>query len=214
MDMQHEQRSLTTTRGGLGVLTSDLQAPEVSDTSVGSDLLQSLQVISQLRLQIVGQDVVVLTVNLVLLSVQEPGWDLVLSWVLHDGDNSLQFFLGQFTGTLVQVDISLLADQVGVSSTDTSDLGQGVHDLDSTIDVGVQQTRLLVIETKGTGGSVHCCGVHSGKLLHCNFLSETHKIIWETTTPGETSTGNAVGADLIMEHIPQNVLEGTVFLNN
>lgn len=148
MDMQHEQRSLTTTGSGLGVLTSDLQAPEVSDTSVGSDLLQSLQVISQLRLQTVGQDVVVLTVNLVLLSVQEPGWDLVLSWVLHDGDNSLQFFLGQFTGTLVQVDISLLADQVRVSSTDTSDLGQGVHDLDSTIDVGVQQTGMLVNRIK------------------------------------------------------------------
>lgn len=138
--MHHEQRSLTTTGGGLGVLTSDLKTPEVSDTSVRSDLLQSLQVISQLGFQVVGQNVVVLTVNVVLLSVQEPGWDLVLGWVLHDGDNSLQLFLGQFTGTLVQVDISLLANQVRVSSTDTSDLGQSVHNLDSTIDVGVQQT--------------------------------------------------------------------------
>lgn len=138
--MHHEQRSLTTTGGGLGVLTSDLKTPEVSDTSVSSDLLQSLQVISQLGFQVVGQNVVVLTVNVVLLSVQEPGWDLVLGWVLHDGDNSLQLFLGQFTGTLVQVDISLLANQVRVSSTDTSDLGQSVHNLDSTIDVGVQQT--------------------------------------------------------------------------
>ena len=139
--MHHEQRSLTTTGGGLGVLTSDLKTPEVSDTSVSSDLLQSLQVISQLGFQVVGQNVVVLTVNVVLLSVQEPGWDLVLGWVLHDGDNSLQLFLGQFTGTLVQVDISLLANQVRVSSTDTSDLGQSVHNLDSTIDVGVQQTQ-------------------------------------------------------------------------
>ena len=139
--MHHEQRSLTTTGGGLGVLTSDLKTPEVSDTSVSSDLLQSLQVISQLGFQVVGQNVVVLTVNVVLLSVQEPGWDLVLGWVLHDGDNSLQLFLGQFTSTLVQVDISLLANQVRVSSTDTSDLGQSVHNLDSTIDVGVQQTQ-------------------------------------------------------------------------
>lgn len=30
---------------------------------------------------------------------------------------------------LVEVDIGLLADQVGVSATDTLDLGQGVHDL-------------------------------------------------------------------------------------
>lgn len=131
------------------MLTSDLETPEVSDTSVGSDLLQSLQVVSQLRLQVVGQDVIVLTVNLVLLSVQEPSWDLVLGWVLHDGHNSLQLFLGQLTSTLVQVDIGLLANQVRVSSADTSDLGQGVHDLDSTIDVGVQQTDLLVYAWNG-----------------------------------------------------------------
>lgn len=122
------------------MLTSNLQSPEVSDTSVSSDLLQSLQVISQFRFQVVSKDVVVFTVDLVLLSVQEPSWDLIVGWVLHNGDNSLQFFLGQFTGSLVQVNISLLTDQVRVSSTDTSNLGQGVHDLDSTIDVGVQQT--------------------------------------------------------------------------
>ena len=122
------------------MLTSNLQSPEVSDTSVGSDLLQSLQVISQFRFQVVSKDVVVFTVDLILLSVQEPGWDLIVGWVLHNGDNSLQFFLGQFTGSLVQVNISLFTDQVRVSSTDTSNLGQGVHDLDSTINVGVQQT--------------------------------------------------------------------------
>lgn len=138
--MNMRSMGLTTTRSGLGVLTSDLQAPEVSDTSVGSDLLQSLQVISQLGLQTVSKNVEVLTGDLVFLSVQEPSWDLVLTWVLHDGDDSLQLFLGQLTGTLVQVNVSLLTDQVRVSSTDTSNLGQGVHDLDSTIDVGVQQT--------------------------------------------------------------------------
>jgi hypothetical protein len=41
---------------------------------------------------------------------------------------------------LVQVDIGLLADQVGVAATDTLDLGQGVHDLLLAIDVGVEET--------------------------------------------------------------------------
>lgn len=41
---------------------------------------------------------------------------------------------------LVQVDIGLLADQVGVTTTDTLDLGQGVHDLFLSIDVGVEET--------------------------------------------------------------------------
>lgn len=105
-----------------------------------SDLFQSLQVISQLRLQVVGQDVVVLTVNNVFLSVQEPSWDLVLSWVLQDGNNTLELFLGQLTGSLGEIDISLLTDQVGVTTTDTSDGGQGVLDLDLTVNVSVKQT--------------------------------------------------------------------------
>lgn len=45
---------------------------------------------------------------------------------------------------LVQIDIGLLADQVGVSATDTLDLGQGIHNLLLAIDVGVQKTQDLV----------------------------------------------------------------------
>lgn len=41
---------------------------------------------------------------------------------------------------LVQVDIGLLANQVGVPATNTLDLGQGVHDLLLSIDVGVEET--------------------------------------------------------------------------
>lgn len=131
------------------MLTSDTQAPEVSDTTVSSDLLQSLQVVSQLGLQVVSQVVVVLTVVDVLLTVQEPGWDFVLGWVLHDLDDSLQFFLGQLTSSLLQADVSLLAHQVGVTTTDTTDGGQGVNDLDVTIDVSVQQTARELVHVAG-----------------------------------------------------------------
>jgi hypothetical protein len=44
---------------------------------------------------------------------------------------------------LVQVDIGLLAHKVGVSATDTLDLGEGVHNLLLSIDVGVQETQDL-----------------------------------------------------------------------
>ena len=40
---------------------------------------------------------------------------------------------------LSQVDIGLLADQVGVATSNTLDLRQGVHDVLLAIDVGVQQ---------------------------------------------------------------------------
>lgn len=63
-----------------------------------------------------------------------------LQGVLDDGDDTLELFGGKVTGALAEVDIGLLADQVGVSATDTLDLGQGVHDLLLAIDVRVQQT--------------------------------------------------------------------------
>lgn len=42
---------------------------------------------------------------------------------------------------LVEIDISLLADQVGVATADTLDLGQGVHDLLLTLNIGVKETQ-------------------------------------------------------------------------
>lgn len=45
---------------------------------------------------------------------------------------------------LVQVDVGLLADQVGVSATDTLDLGQGVHDLLFSVNIGVEKTENLL----------------------------------------------------------------------
>lgn len=41
---------------------------------------------------------------------------------------------------LVQIDIRFLAHQIGVSSSDTLDLSQGVHDLLLSIDVGIEDT--------------------------------------------------------------------------
>jgi hypothetical protein len=42
---------------------------------------------------------------------------------------------------LVEIDIGLLADQVGVTATNTLDLGQRVHDLLLAVNIGVEQTQ-------------------------------------------------------------------------
>lgn len=44
---------------------------------------------------------------------------------------------------LAEVDISLLADNVGISSTDTLNLSEGVLDLDLAVNVGVEQSVLI-----------------------------------------------------------------------
>lgn len=67
--------------GRLGLLTSDLEAPEVSQTSVGSDLLQSFQVLSELGVNTVGDELRPGALTDVSLSVQEPLGDVVVYYI-------------------------------------------------------------------------------------------------------------------------------------
>jgi len=123
------------------VLATDTKTPVVSQTAVGADLLEPLKIVTELGIHTVGKDLVVLAIDDIALPVEEPGGDLVLSRVLDDGDDTLKLFGGEFTSTLVQVDIGLLADKVGIATPDTLDLGQGVHDLLLSIDIGVEETQ-------------------------------------------------------------------------
>jgi hypothetical protein len=138
------------------VLTTDTEAPVVTETTVSADLLQALKVVTELGVDTVGKGLAVLAIDDIALPVEEPAGDLVcdvlddipckrvsqhtLRRVLDDGDDTLKLFRGEVTGALAEIDIGLLADQVGVAATDTLDLGQGVHDLLLSIDVCVQQT--------------------------------------------------------------------------
>ncbi len=67
--------------------------PIMPEAAVGSDLLQSFQVLPQLVLQLVGQDLRVLAVLDILLSVQEPVRDLVLTRVLHDRNHTVNLYM-------------------------------------------------------------------------------------------------------------------------
>lgn len=83
---------------GLGVLATNAEAPVVTETTVGTNLLETLQVVTELRVDTVGQSVEVLAVGDIALSVKEPGGDLVLGGVLDDGDDTLELFRGELTG--------------------------------------------------------------------------------------------------------------------
>ena len=77
----------------------------------------------------------------ILLSVKEPGGDLVLSGVLENSDDTFQFFARKFTSSLGKINISLLTGNVGETTTNTLDGSQGNLNLDTTINVGVQKTK-------------------------------------------------------------------------
>lgn len=93
--------SPATTTGRLGVLTADTETPVVSETTVGTDLLQALKIFTELGVDTVGQDLGALAIGDITLSVEEPGRDLVGGRVLENGDDSLEFFRGKFTGTVL-----------------------------------------------------------------------------------------------------------------
>jgi hypothetical protein len=86
---------------GLAVLATDAEAPVVTETTVSADLLQALEVLTELGVDTVGEDLVVLAVDNVALPVEEPGGDLVLGGVLDDGDNALKLFGGKLAGAAV-----------------------------------------------------------------------------------------------------------------
>ena len=86
-----------------GALTSlDLESPEVSESSVASDLLESLEVLSHLLVDLVRDNVGVLAVGDVLLPVEEPGGDLELRRVLHDGHDSLELVRVELSGPVIE----------------------------------------------------------------------------------------------------------------
>lgn len=76
--------SSASSAGRLGLLTSDLEAPEVSQTSVGFDLLQSFQVLSELGVNTVGDELRPVSFADISLSVKEPLGDVVVGGLGED----------------------------------------------------------------------------------------------------------------------------------
>ena len=83
------------------MLPTNTKSPVVTKTTMSADLLQAFQIITELGVDTVGENLRVLAIDDITLTIEEPGWDLVLGWVLDDGDNSLEFFRGKFTGTVI-----------------------------------------------------------------------------------------------------------------
>ena len=75
--------SLALVAGGLGVLAPDPEAPVVTETTVGADLLEALEVLTELVVEEISQNLGCLAVLGVALPVEEPIGDLVLAGVLQ-----------------------------------------------------------------------------------------------------------------------------------
>merc|ERR1712050_411295 len=123
------------------MLTTDTEAPVVTETTMGTDLLQTLEILTELAVKGVGKNLRVLSIDTVLLSVEEPVRDFVLAWVGDDGDELLGLFLSKLTSALVHVNISLLTADDSKTATDTLDGIQSKRNFTSFIDVRVHHTK-------------------------------------------------------------------------
>lgn len=132
---------LALTSGGDGVLSSHSVAPVVTNTSVGSDLLQALNVSSDSGNQHVNNALGGLSSDEVSLSVHEPIRDLELLGVGDDGNELLDLFVRQGAGSAVQVNLRFLAKQVSETLSNSNNLAQGKHGLALAVNVGVQHTK-------------------------------------------------------------------------
>lgn len=129
--------SLTGSSGRLGALSSDLDAPPVTETSVESHLLHSLEIFSESGGSIVGNKLGVGSVLDASLSVKEPLGDSVVEGLGDDISDFVHLGFVKLSSSSVEVDVGDLADEVGESSTDTLDNSKGEHNLDLTVNIGV-----------------------------------------------------------------------------
>ena len=81
-------------------MTTDTETPVVSETAVGADLLEALEILTELGVKTVGNNLGVLAIGDVALSVEEPGRNLVLGRGLEDGHDALELFGGELTSTI------------------------------------------------------------------------------------------------------------------
>merc|ERR1719219_137271 len=92
----------------LRVLTAHSETPVMTKTPMSPDFLQSLQILTHLVVETIGQDLAEFAVFNILLSVEEPVGDLVLTRVVHDRDYTFDLFLGEFSGAFRHINVGLL----------------------------------------------------------------------------------------------------------
>ena len=131
---------LAAAAGRARVLSTHSQAVRVTNPSVGTDLLQPLQLLAKPRVDNVAADVLRHAGLGVALSVQEPVWDFILRRGGNDVGHAVELLWGQRSCSAVVVNVRLFADDMGEANPDTFHHTQGKCDFPPSIDVGVEQT--------------------------------------------------------------------------
>lgn len=107
---------------------------------MGSNLLHALNVLTQLSINVLCENLTVLSSFEVLLTIEEPKRNLELTRILDNGHKLFDFISGEFSRALVDVDFRLFANQVSETAPETLDFGQSEDDVSLSLHVGVEDT--------------------------------------------------------------------------
>lgn len=100
-----------------GMLTTNTKAPVVPQTPVITDFLESLKIIPELHVKLIGYNLREFAILVIFLSVQKPIWNLELTRIRNHCHNIIQLCSTQFTSPHVHVNISFLTTNVSKSPT-------------------------------------------------------------------------------------------------
>jgi hypothetical protein len=135
----------------------------MTKTTMGSNLLHALNVLTQLGINVLDKNLTVLSSLEILLTIEEPEWNLELTWILDNGDKLFNLIGGEFSGTLVNINFCLFANQVGESASKTLDLGQAEDDISLTLNVSIEDTenvlKLGSLHQRGSPVGAYVVGV-------------------------------------------------------
>jgi hypothetical protein len=113
----------------------------VTKTTVSTDLLQPFDIVTKFSIDVLCKDLHVLSGLEILLPIQEPEWDLELPGVLDDSNEFFDLIGGKFTSTFVDIDFSLLTDQVSETTSKTLNFCKAENNIPLSLDVSVENTK-------------------------------------------------------------------------
>ena len=123
------------------MLSTNSDSPPVTKTTVSTDLLQTFNIITKLRVNVLGKDLVVFASLKVLLSVQEPKGNLELAGVLNDSNKLFNLISSKLSGSLIDINFGLFTDEVSESASETLNFCEAEHNISLSFNVSVEDTK-------------------------------------------------------------------------
>lgn len=130
-----------TAPSGAGVLSTHSDSPPMPQTTMGTDLLHPLNIITQLGIEVLSENLGVLSSLEILLPIEEPKWDLELTRVLDDSNQLLNLIRSELSGALGDINLGLLADKVGETTSKSLDFGQSENNITLSFNIRIQNTK-------------------------------------------------------------------------